>query len=120
MDPIIKKDIIGVMLYVDDLEKASEWYCSSLGFRLGNYDFNDFVELTVDGQYVMHLFKAENFYPIERAVFTFNTEDIKAAYQSLIDKGIETNPIKDYSDHSSFTFKDCNRNTLMICQFYNK
>ncbi|MBD0381455.1 VOC family protein [Paenibacillus sedimenti] len=120
MDPIIKKDIIGVMLYVNDLEKASEWYCSSLGFRLGNYDFNDFVELTLDGQYVMHLFKVENFDPIERAVFTFDTKDIKTTHQSLTDKGIETSTIKEYGDHSAFTFKDCDRNTLMICQFYNK
>lgn len=117
MESIIKKDIIGVMLYVQDLKKASEWYCNSLGFRLGNYDFNDFVELTLENQYVMHLFKVVDNKPIERAVFTFDTNDIKAAHQVLSDKGIMISSIKEYGDHSAFTFKDCDGNTLMICQF---
>ncbi|SMF79141.1 Glyoxalase-like domain-containing protein [Paenibacillus uliginis N3/975] len=117
MNAIIKKDIIGVMLYVNDLKRAGEWYCNSLGFSMGDFDFNDFVELTIDGQYVMHLFKAESYEPIERAVFTFNTNDISEAHRSLTDKGIETSNFTHYGDHSGFTFKDCDRNTLMICQY---
>jgi glyoxylase I family protein len=117
MSSIIKKDILGVSLYVQDLQKASEWYCNSLGLRLGNHDFNDFVELTLDDQYVMHLFKTDDHKPIEKAVFSFDTNDINAAHQSLTDKGIETSDIGKYGDHFSFTFKDCDRNTLMICQY---
>jgi glyoxylase I family protein len=117
MSSIIKKDNIGVMLYVEDLEIASEWYCNYLGLKVGNYDFNDFVELTLDDQFVMHLFRTDDHKPLDKAAFSFDTTDINAAYQSLTDKGIETSNIVKYGDHFSFTFKDCDRNTLMICQY---
>ena len=117
MGAIIKKDIIGVMLYVSDLRRASEWYSSSLDLTIGGHDFNDFVELTLEGQYVMHLFKAENHQPIERAVFSFDTHDILEAHRALTDKGVEVSRITQYGDHSEFTFKDCENNTLMICEY---
>ncbi|XEC97327.1 VOC family protein [Paenibacillus tarimensis] len=117
MKAIVKKDIIGVMLYVKDLKKASEWYCNSLGFSMGDYDYNDFIELTIDGHYVMHLFKEENHGPVTKAVFTFDTDDIEDAHRSLRNKGIATSNINHYGDHSGFTFTDCDGNTLMICQY---
>ena len=97
-----------------------DWYSNTLGFHMTfprGFEFDDFVELTLDGQYVMHLFKAENHQPIERAVFAFDTDDLNEAHESLVRKGVEVSPITQYGDHSGFTFKDCDRNTLMICQY---
>lgn len=116
MGVLIKKDIIGVMYYVQDLKSACQWYCNALGFELGNHDFDHFVELNIDGQYVMHLFKDDVLQPIEKAVFTFDTEDIKSAHLSLMSKGI-VNSIQNYGDHDAISFRDCEGNALMICQF---
>ncbi|MCI3919439.1 VOC family protein [Paenibacillus sp. TRM 82003] len=118
MVAIIKKDLIGVMLYVRDLKKASKWYCDTLGFSIGDYDYEDFVELKLDNQYVLHLFKSEKCEPIDKAVFVFGTDDINLAHRSIGDTGVETSKIREFGDHSGFTFKDCDSNTLMICKYY--
>jgi catechol 2,3-dioxygenase-like lactoylglutathione lyase family enzyme len=47
-----------IMLYVKDLEASSQWYCTHLGFSLGPHDYNDFVELHINGKNVLHLFKS--------------------------------------------------------------
>jgi len=107
------------MLYVKNLEKSGKWYSNTLGFTIGNYDYNVFVELTIEDQYVMHLFKVENQRPFERAAFSFGTNDIKAAQFSLKEKGIEVTDIRECGDHSEFTFKDLDGNTLMVCQYRN-
>jgi glyoxylase I family protein len=119
MKPLIKKDILGIMHYVKDLEHASQWYCKSLGFTIRNYDFNDFVELTVEGQYVMHLFKSEDSSPADKAIFVFDTEDIISAHKTLRERKVDIQPIQQYGDHAEFNFKDCDGNVLMICQYFN-
>jgi catechol-2,3-dioxygenase len=120
MKPLIKKNIIGIMQYVKDLELASLWYCKNLGFSIGDYDFNDFVELTVDGQYVMHLFKSENLSPTDKATFVFDTADIMSAHKMLNERNVNIQPIQQHDDHAGFSFKDCDGNVLMICQYFNK
>ncbi|TCZ79324.1 VOC family protein [Paenibacillus albiflavus] len=118
MSSLISKPISGAMYYVKDLEVASKWYTDTLGFSLGDHDFNDFVELTIDRQYVMHLFKSNDDDRVARATFSFATNDIQNTYTVLCDKGVEVSPLHEYSDHSGFTFKDCDGNQLMFCQFY--
>jgi glyoxylase I family protein len=120
MKPLIKKDILGIMHYVKDLEYASQWYCKNLGFTIGGYDFNDFVELTVDGQYVMHLFKLDDLSPANKATFVFDTEDITSAHKMLRERNVDIQPIQQHDDHVGFSFKDCDGNVLMICQYFNK
>jgi glyoxylase I family protein len=51
----------GIMLHVKDLEKASDWYCTILGFTLGPHDFNDFVELHLNNKNVLHLLRSKAF-----------------------------------------------------------
>ena len=118
MKPFIGAKLIGVMLYAKDLRRASEWYCDNLMFQLADYDFDDFVELTIKGQYVMHLFKDQDHIPVSRAVFSFQTDRIEEAYQSLVDKKTEIYPIETYGDHRSFRVKDSEGNMLMITQYH--
>ncbi|WHX50959.1 hypothetical protein QNH46_10095 [Paenibacillus woosongensis] len=40
MNSFISKPITGAMYYVKDLESACQWYCHTLGFSLGEHDFN--------------------------------------------------------------------------------
>lgn len=117
MKPLIKNGLIGVMHYVRDLDHASAWYCEKLGLELRGYGQNDFVELGLDGHYVMHLFKDEAAQPAERATFAFDTPDIEAAHAMLGDRGVAVSPLELYGDHRSFTFRDCDGNALMICQY---
>lgn len=120
MKPLIKKNILGIMHYVKDLELASQWYCKNLGFTIGEYDFNDFVELKVDDQYVMHLFKSEDLTPLDKAIFVFDTEDIMNAHKILSERNVNIQPIQQHDDHAGFSFKDYDGNVLMICQYFNK
>jgi glyoxylase I family protein len=120
MKTLVKKDILGIMHYVKDLETASRWYCQNLGFTVRDYDYNDFVELTVEGEYVMHLFKAGDFRPADKATFVFGTEDIERAHKALSERNADIEPIKHYGDHAGFGFKDCDGNALMICQYFNR
>jgi hypothetical protein len=72
----------------------------------------------VDGHYVMHLFKAVDSRPAEKAYFVFNTENIESTIHFLRERNIDLQPLKHYGDHAGFTFKDCDRNVLMICQYF--
>ncbi|MBS4198274.1 hypothetical protein KHA93_01190 [Bacillus sp. FJAT-49732] len=85
---------------------------------MGDYDFNDFVELKVDEQYVMHLFKTEEFKPMEKANFVFKAEDIVKAHKQLIEKHVDVEPIFHHEDHAGFNFKDSDGNILMICKYF--
>ncbi|OPA73769.1 hypothetical protein BVG16_27180 [Paenibacillus selenitireducens] len=105
------------MLYAQDLERTSDWYCKNLGFQLGEHQFHDFVELTLDGKYVMHLFKTENKVIVTKPVFSLNTRDIESAHSRLLNNGVEVFPIESYRDHQSFSFKDNEGNMLMISQY---
>jgi glyoxylase I family protein len=117
MPALVESNIIGVMVYVKQLKEASLWYCSKLGFELGAYDENDFAELTIDGFYVMHLFRDDNCMPYARAAFTFSTDNIEYTHGVLKRRGVLVEPIQSYGDHQSFRFRDCEGNALMVSQF---
>jgi len=117
LKPLIKEKLIGIMLYAQDLQRAAYWYCENLGFALADHHFDEFIELALDGQYVMHLFKDSDLCPIAKPVFSFDTENIDEAYRLLINKGVEVFPIEIYGDHRSFKFKDCEGNMLMISKY---
>ncbi|PWW05120.1 hypothetical protein DFQ01_105103 [Paenibacillus cellulosilyticus] len=117
MKALVQKRIVGNFVYANDLEKTSQWYCENLGFTLGVHDFSNFVELTIDGDYVLHLLKTDNEVPAVRASFSFGTDDIKETHRLLLARGVEVQPLERYSDHKSFTLKDCVGNPLMISQF---
>ncbi|UVI33116.1 VOC family protein [Paenibacillus spongiae] len=117
MKPLIGAKLNGVMLYAQDLRRASTWYCDNLGLQLAEHHFDDFAELAIEGQYVMHLFKVYDLTPISRAVFSFQTDDIDHAYQTLVNNGAEVYSIEVFGDHKSFCFKDCEGNMLMMSQY---
>jgi glyoxylase I family protein len=111
---VIKKEIIGVFVYVRDLKAAVKWYEEKLGLVPGDYDYRHFAEMTLEGKYVLHLFPSEGEFLYKRAAFTFDTDDLGNAHQLLIERDVEVTPIASYGDHSSFTFNDPDGNELMI------
>ncbi|PWV90960.1 glyoxalase/bleomycin resistance protein/dioxygenase superfamily protein [Paenibacillus cellulosilyticus] len=117
MPALVESNIIGVMVYVKQLKEASEWYCSKLGFELGAFEENDFAELTIDGSYVMHLFRDDHCVPYGRAAFTFSTDNIAYIHGVLKRRGVKVEPIQSYGDQQSFGFRDCEGNALMVSQF---
>lgn len=117
MRALVESNIIGVMVYVRELRKATEWYCSKLGFELGDHHFNDFAELTIDGGYVMHLFRSEDCAPYSQAAFSLSSEDIEFTHAALKRAGVDVDPIQSYGDHRTFTFRDCEGNAMMVSQF---
>jgi len=107
----------GIQLFVRDLNQAAEWYCSHLGFTLGPHNFNDFVELHLNGQHVIHLFKHEEAAPLQRASFNLDTDDILHAYHCLKEKGVTVSELIHFSDHSGFHFSDIEGNVIGITHF---
>jgi extradiol dioxygenase family protein len=106
------------MNYVKDLELASKWYCAKLGFSIGDYDYHDFVELQLDGHYIMHLFRSTDSRPAEKATFVLSTENIENTYQILSERNVDIDPLRKYGDHAGFTFRDCDGNVMMICEYF--
>ncbi len=117
MSALIKKEIIGVFVYVRDIEAAVKWYEEKLGLVLGNHDYSHYAEMTLEGKYVLHLFPSEGEFLYKRAAFTFDTDDIGKAHQLLVERGVEVTSIVSYGDHYSFTLNDPDGNELMICHF---
>lgn len=117
MKALIKEKLIGVMLYAQDLRRAGSWYCENLGFVLADHHFDHFIELALDGRYVLHLFKDPDLSPVAKPVFSFDTEDIDEAYRLLTCKEVKVYPIITFGDHRSFSFKDSEGNMLMISKY---
>lgn len=104
-------------LFVQDLEKAAYWYCDNLGLTLGPCDFNNFVELHVNGSYFMHLFIGDTSQPLQQPYFYLDTANIELAYYSLLSKGVNVSELIQYSDHSSFVFTDLEGNKVGMSHF---
>lgn len=111
---MIQEGVNGIMVYSRDLHKSSEWY-THLGFTIGDHDFDHFVDLLLDGNYVLHLVKRERFTPLAQPAFSFNTPDIEAAFQSLKEDGVEIiGDLHRHSNHAEFRFMDPDGNTMMF------
>jgi catechol-2,3-dioxygenase len=108
----------GIMLRVKDLEKSSSWYCSHLGFSLGPYNYNDFVELHINGKNVLHLLKSDESSPMVKPNFGLYINDAESLYKSLKEKGVEVTDIIYRSDHAAFLLKDLDGNSIGLTQWF--
>lgn len=108
----------GIMLRVKDLEESASWYCAYLGFSLGPYDYNDFVELHINGKNVLHLLKSEDSAPMVKPNFGLYTNDAERLHLSLKEKGAEVTEIVRRSDHAQFFVQDLDGNTIGIVQWF--
>ncbi|WP_199616199.1 VOC family protein [Paenibacillus alkalitolerans] len=115
--PTVINGKFSIQLYVRDLEKAADWYCKHLGFTMGPHDYNDFVELHLNGRHVMHLLKDTNASPLRKPSFHLDTDDIHNAYLSLKEKGVTVSELVERSDHSGFQFTDVEGNMIGISHF---
>jgi catechol-2,3-dioxygenase len=108
----------GIMLRVRDLEISSSWYCSHLGFTLGPHDYNDFVELHINGRNVLHLLKSDESYPMLKPNFGLYINDAEGLHKTLKENGIDVTDIIRRSDHSEFLLNDLDGNTVGVSQWF--
>jgi len=84
--------VIGI--YVDDIDKAVDYYCKKLGFKeVERYNDNCIVRLENDGPTVI-LEKTNNPSPVKypgdsQVVLCIATDDIKETSEKLISQGVE-------------------------------
>lgn len=108
---------VSVLLYVKNLEQASQWYCENLGFSLGQKGLNQTVELRLGGQNMLQLVQDEQSIPLTKAVFALETQDIDFAHHSLKDRQVDVLPIEDFEDNKSFRFRDAEGNVLIMTEW---
>jgi catechol 2,3-dioxygenase-like lactoylglutathione lyase family enzyme len=73
-------------LYVRDRERALNFYCEKLGFRLRNSDgFGDFIDL---GSGLMRMTVMPDISASPHPVLGWNVGDISAAAKALRDRGV--------------------------------
>ncbi|MDQ0230064.1 VOC family protein [Metabacillus malikii] len=115
MNPISKK-IGGVFIPVRNVENARDWYCDLLGLPTnGDIFFDHIYVLPLEGPNIVldsKLYSPENIFQVP--AFQLNTNDIKQAYQYMIEKNVEL--ITGIEHGHWFNFKDPDGNILMICQ----
>lgn len=108
----------GIMLRVRDLEQASSWYCSHLGFTLGSHDFHDFAELHINGKNVLHLLKSDGSAPMTEPNFGLYVNDAESFHKSLKESGVNVTDMIRRSDHAEFFVTDLDGNTLGLTQWF--
>jgi len=108
----------GIMLRVKDLEKSCSWYCTHLGFSLGPHNYNDFIELHINGKNVLHLLKSDEPSLMAKPNFALYINDADNLHQSLKEKGAEVTDIVRRSDHASFLLKDLDGNTIGLTEWF--
>lgn len=72
---------------VDDLEKAREFYAATLGLNTQSQDEMPLLELHLPGGRVM-LYEKPDFTPATYTVLNFAVEDLDAAVDGLMEKGV--------------------------------
>ncbi|CAG7657530.1 VOC family protein [Paenibacillus allorhizosphaerae] len=108
----------GIMVRVKDLEKSSSWYCSHLGFTLGPHNFNDFVELHINGINVLHLLRSDDLRPMTKANFALYINDSDGLHKNLKEKGVTVTDITRRSDHAEFSLTDLDGNTIGLTHWF--
>jgi len=117
--------VIGI--YVDDIDKAVEFYCEKLGFKEAQrYDDGCIVRLENDGPPVI-LEKVEKRNNIEypgksQIVLGIETDDIEKAAKEMRDKGVEflhKNP-QAFVAGFAMAMRDPSGNVLELLQFTNE
>jgi predicted transcriptional regulator YdeE len=108
----------GVTHHVRDLRKVAEWYRDVLGLSIGPADFETFVEMKHEGQYMFHLTKSKRQQPLEEPVFGLNSSDIEATRTVLLEHGAEVSSIVWFPDYASFVFRDIEGNAVSVSQLF--
>lgn len=116
MHPIVNQNITVVFVCATDLETASKWYCDTFGFTLGEHDFNSYVELFFNGQYVMNIMRTNKPYHYAIPHFSFSCSDIDSLYRILNDNHIEVLDVNSINKRKAFLFKDCSGNVLQVIE----
>ncbi|MFA9556902.1 VOC family protein [Evansella sp. AB-rgal1] len=106
-----------VFLQVTDMEISIKWYTEVLGFQLRWYHKESGYAAINIGETPLTLVHANEVTPGTHAPFNFYTSDIKKAYETLVNLGVEVEDIEDHGDVMSFHFKDPDNNLLGVCYF---
>ncbi len=112
---------IGVV--VDDLEKQRHFYRDQLGFREGGGGSDDWVHFEVPGGGLFELIRRDPSpqYDARRYQVGFTVEDIHAAREELLRRGVETiSAVEGEGSGSSNLwcyFRDAERNVFEVTQW---
>lgn len=110
----IDREIGGVFLPVRDIEAARDWYCDLLGLEPdGPIEFGHIYVLRMRAGSGLVL-DSNNFRGAHdsKPVFHFTTDDIHAAYDDFVARGVTV--VEGVTDGVFFTFKDPDGNLLMV------
>ncbi|TKC18900.1 VOC family protein [Robertmurraya kyonggiensis] len=116
----IKNKINLVFIPVTDIQKAKEWYTMILGLEDGEDFFEHLFVAKMDGAGMildtMPMWKDESgeVPRINVPVIQFGTDDISAAYDFMMEYGVEI--VTEVMNEQFFVFKDPDGNLLMVCQ----
>jgi len=116
----IFKRIDTVFIRVKNLEKASEWYESIMGFKITWKDMSGGYVSFAIGETALTLSRIPEGTELkvsEAPLFNFYVSNVNEAHEYLTEKGIEVSEITVDGDVSWFSFKDLDGNKLEVCSF---
>ncbi len=120
MSTNIFKRIDTVFVKVKNLEKASEWYETVMGFESTWKDIaGGYVSFAV-GETALTLARVpegEELKVSETPAFNFYASDVQEAHRYLVEKGVNTSEITIDADVKWFSFEDVEGNKLEVCSF---
>lgn len=114
---MIENGVNGILVQCKDLRRSAEWY-KQLGFTVGDHDYDHFVDLEINGDYVLHLVKRKNVSPLVEPVVSYDTTDIEGAFYTLKENGVEiAGELNRHSNHIEFSFRDPDENTFLFTKW---
>ncbi|WP_409304868.1 VOC family protein [Peribacillus sp. SCS-155] len=105
-----------VFIPVSHIEKARDWYCDMLGLQgEGDIQFGHIYVIPMNGTNIVldsKIYSEDNVF--KAPAFHFNTENIEAAYEHMMEKKV--NIISGIQHNHYFNFTDPDGNHLMVCK----
>jgi predicted enzyme related to lactoylglutathione lyase len=107
-----------VFIPVSDMDRAIRWYSHLLGLPLSESSHEGRIyDLPMDGETLLIL---DGHMPVTNSsqpLCFFWTDDVRAAYVFLLGSGVEVlDAPEDIGSVTTLTFRDPDRNLLMVCQ----
>lgn len=107
----IKPMVPAVFVYVRDVRKSVEWYCSILNLPLPDSDRTDIHIFPLDDCSNIFLVGREEVHPSREPLFSLTAPDHEATYRFLQENDVEIVS----KNEETIYFKDLDGNVLMAC-----
>lgn len=117
------KNLCNVFIFVEDQEKAKNFWCDKIGFKLkieedmGEYKWLEVSPPFGDTSLVLYPKCLRENSPKSHSTITFFTDDIKSTYKELLSKGVKFKGEPKDTGYGIFTdFEDENGNIFSLKQ----